>query len=136
MSEPLWISEQEAVAINAQVIARFGGVSGGVRDETLLTAALARPLNKWHYDDPRPDLFALAAAYAFAIARGHVFLDGNKRAAYVVAVTFLALNGVTCAPDGADIVNTLTALAAGELTEEAFAAWLGDNAVDPQAPRG
>ncbi len=136
MSEPLWISEQEAVAINAQVVARFGGLSDGVRHEDLLRVALARPLNKWHYDDPPSDLFALAAAYAFGIARGQVFLDGNKRAAYVAAVTFLALNGVTCAPDGADIVNTMMALASGDLGEDALAGWLGDNAVDSQAPRG
>jgi death-on-curing protein len=88
VSEPVWITDREAVALNHRLIALFGGLGGGARDENLLQAALARPLNKWHYDDPRPDLFALAAAYVFAIARGQVFIDGNKRTGHAVAAVF------------------------------------------------
>lgn len=40
-----------------------------------------------------PDLFHQAAAYLFHIIKGHVFHDGNKRAALATAVTFLAWNG-------------------------------------------
>lgn len=123
MKEPLWLTDDAAVAINAQVIAQFGGFGGGVRDESHLKAAVARPLNKWHYDEPRPDLYMLAAAYCFAIARGHVFHDGNKRTAYVVAIAFLALNGIACAPEQADIVETMVALAKGDLSEEDLAEW-------------
>ena len=113
MKEPLWISADEALAINRLLVAQFGGLDAGVRDENLLQAALARPLNKWHYDEPKPDVFALAAAYAFGVAKGHVFHDGNKRAAYVVAATFLDINGVTCAPAQAHIVETMGAVADG-----------------------
>jgi death-on-curing protein len=123
VKEPLWISAGEALAINRMLVAQFGGLDAGVRDENLLQAALGRPLNKWHYDEPKPDLFVLAAAYAFGIAKGHVFHDGNKRAAYVIAVTFLDINGIVCAPAQADIVETMVAVADGSTSEAALADW-------------
>jgi death-on-curing protein len=93
VTDPIWISDAEAVAINAHAIDLFGGLQAGVRDETLLQAALARPLNKWHYDEPHPDVFELAAAYAFALCKGRVFHAGNKRTSHAVAATFLENNG-------------------------------------------
>ncbi|MEP7006055.1 MAG: type II toxin-antitoxin system death-on-curing family toxin, partial [Sphingomonas bacterium] len=83
--------------------------------------AAACPLNKHAYGEN--DLFALAAAYAFGIARNHPFNDGNKRTAWVMARLFLRLNGVTIAFDKADAIVTVLALAAGELPEEAMAGW-------------
>ena len=124
MSEPVWITALEAVALNHRLIQLFGGLAGGPRDENLLQAALARPLNKWHYDEPRPDLFALAAAYAFAIARGHVFMDGNKRTAHALAAVFLANNGIDHRASEDEVVAVMIALADGALSEDEFAAWL------------
>lgn len=131
MKEPIWISADEALAINRMLVAQFGGLDAGVRDENLLQAALGRPLNKWHYDEPKPDLFVLAAAYAFGVAKGHVFHDGNKRAAYVVAVTFLDVNGIVCAPAQADIVETMVAVADGSMSEAALADWFRNNVRRP-----
>jgi death-on-curing protein len=131
VKESLWISADEALAINRMLVAQFGGLDAGVRDENLLQAALGRPLNKWHYDEPKPDLFVLAAAYAFGIAKGHVFHDGNKRAAYVVAVTFLEINGTVCAPAQADIVETMVTVADGSMSEAALVAWFRTNVRRP-----
>lgn len=127
MKEPNWISADNCVAIHRRVIAQFGGLDAGVRDENLFQAALARPLNKWHYEDPKPDIFALAAAYAFGLAKGHVFHDGNKRTAYVVSLTFLAVNGVECAPEQADIVSTMVGLASGSIDEHEIGRWFRQN---------
>ena len=71
----------------------------------------------------------LAAIYAIAIARNHPFIDGNKRAAYVAMVLFLALNGIVFVPDYADAVITMLTMAAGELSDEAFVAWIRKYAV-------
>src|SRR5262249_17530097 len=109
------------------LVAQFGGLDAGVRDENLLQAALARPLNKWHYDEPKPNLFILAAAYAFGMAKGHVFHDGNKRAAYVVAVTFLEMSDVVCAPSQSDIVETMVAVAEGSMSESELGDWFRTN---------
>jgi death-on-curing protein len=127
VTDPLWVSAEEAIAINRMLVAQFGGLDAGVRDENLLQAALARPLNKWHYDEPKPSLFTLAAAYAFGVAKGHVFHDGNKRAAYVVAVIFLEMNDIVCAPSQSDIVETMVSVAEGSTSEAELAEWFRSN---------
>ena len=128
MNEPIWIGAEDALAFNHKLVAAFGGVAAGARDENLLLAAIARPLNKWHYADARPSLFELAAAYAFGIARGHAFHDGNKRTAYFVALTFLEVNGVVCDPPREESLDRMARLAEGTIDEDAFAAWLARHA--------
>lgn len=123
MSAPVWITDREAVALNHRLTTMFGGLGGGARDESLLQAALARPINKWHYDEPRPDLYELAAAYAFAIARGHVFLDGNKRTAHAVAAVFLLNNDIEHVAPEEEVVVAMIGAADGSLSEAQLAAW-------------
>ena len=82
---------------------------------------MARPRNLDVYGDPDPA--ALAAAYAFGIARNHPFVDGNKRTAAVVSETFLMLNGYRVEASDAEVVVAFLALAAGELSEEDMADW-------------
>lgn len=122
-NEPLWVDEGEAVAINALLVERFGGLAAGVRDTNLLRAALARPLNKWHYDEPKPTIFELAAAYAFALCKGHAFFDGNKRIAHAVAAVFLDINGVDHRAPREEVVATMLGLADGSIGEREAAAW-------------
>lgn len=117
---PRWLSERAVLAMHALQIAEHGG-GEGVRDFGLLNSALARPLNLAAYGEP--DLPSLAAAYAFGIARNHPFVDGNKRTAFVVPVTFLALNGLDFQASERDVVETILALAAGQLEEAALADW-------------
>jgi death on curing protein len=126
VNAPVWITDREAVALNHRLTTLFGGLGGGARDENLLRAALARPINKWHYDQPRPDLCELAAAYAFAIARGHVFLDGNKRTAHAVAAVFLANNGIGHAAAEDEVVAAMIGVAEGSLSETELVAWFRD----------
>jgi death-on-curing protein len=123
VNEPVWVTDLEAVTLNHRLTTLFGGLGGGARDENLLRAALARPINKWHYEHPRPDLFDLAAAYAFAIARGHVFLDGNKRTAHAVAAVFLLNNGIKHAAREEEVVAAMIGAAEGSLSEGELAAW-------------
>jgi len=125
--EPVWLGADVAVAINARSIAVWGGQFTNVRDENLLRAAIARPLNKWHFNPVRPTIFELAAAYCFALAKGHVFQDANKRTAYVVSVTFLERNGIIFAPDLLDAIRMLDAAAEGSATEDDLANWFERN---------
>ena len=127
--EPVWVDDNEIAVINAQAVGIFGGLSGNVRDENLLKAAVGRPLNKWHYDDPNPDIFTLAAAYCFALIKGHVFYDGNKRTAYIVAVVFLRWNGFLCAPEQADTIEMMLGAADGSVSEGQLADWFKKNSV-------
>ena len=110
--------------LHAQSLAEHGG-SEGVRDEGLLDSALGRPQNLFAYG--QPTLFALAASYAFGLVKNHPFIDGNKRTAFVVATTFLELNGYGFRASEVDAAVQMLALAAGEMSEGDFAAWMKTN---------
>ncbi len=116
-----WLNRQALLAAHNEQLAEHGGASG-LRDERLFDSALARPENLAAYG--KPDVFDLAAAYGFGLARNHPFVDGNKRVAAIAAETFLALNGHALNVDDAAFVMTFLALAAGELSEEGLADWL------------
>lgn len=108
------------LAIHDEQIAEHGGI-GGVRDVAVVESALARPRNLVAYG--KPDAAALAAAYAFGICSNHGFLDGNKRTAYVVAETFLDLNGYAMEASDEAVVHAVLAVASGGMTEEQLEKW-------------
>lgn len=123
MDDPIWISKELTLAIHSRQLAEHGGADG-VRDEGLLESALSRPRNQFAYEDPTPGIPALAASYAFGIARNHAFIDGNKRTAYVVCRTFLILNGYDMTADRVERYLAFLALAEGTLSETELTAWL------------
>jgi death-on-curing protein len=122
--EPVWLTYDQVFAIHSMQLRRFGGAAG-LRDEGLLRSALERPVNKWHYE--RVGLAQLAAAYAFGLAKNHAFVDGNKRIAFMSMLVFLRRNGVRFAPGRAHATTMMMALAAGEVSEESLARWIGEH---------
>lgn len=118
--EPIWLEAEVALAVHDRQLAEHGGASG-VRDNGAMESALARPINQWAYGES--DACALAAAYGFGIARNHPFADGNKRTAWVLARLFLKLNGISLMFDSKEAIQTMLALAAGELSEDDLADW-------------
>ncbi len=123
MAEIVWLFEATVRAIHYRQLAEHGG-SEGLRDEGLLSSALARPQNLLAYRKPVPDLAALAGAYAFGIARDHPFVDGNKRTALVAMRTFLLLNEVDLKASQDEKYLTILSLAQGKLTEAELADWI------------
>lgn len=117
----IWLDRRVMLAVHEEQLAEHGGASG-IRDEGVFDSALNRPLNLAAYGDP--DVAALAAAYGFGLARNRPFVDGNKRTAFVAVELFLWLNGQQLVADDASCVLTTLALAAGDLSEDAFADWL------------
>ena len=128
MKEPVWVLREVVLALHEMSLAEHGG-SSGTRDEGLLDSALGKPLNLLAYGSP--NLFELAASYASGLAKNHPFIDGNKRVAFVTAITFLELNGFEFFASEADAALRTLALAAGELTESGYAAWLEANCRKP-----
>lgn len=126
MTEPRWLVKEALLLLHRESLRQFGGADG-LRDEGLLDSALARPLNRFAYEGER-DLCRLAAAYAKGIAQNHPFVDGNKRAALTAAGVFLMLNGMELTAEPAMTTVAMLDLAAGEMTEDEFAAWLRDHA--------
>ena len=121
MSRWIWLDHAVILAVHDMQLAEHGG-GAGVRDAGLLDAALAKPLNLAAYGEP--DASALAAAYGYGISRNHAFIDGNMRTGFVAAELFLRLNGFNLSTSDADCVLTMLAVAAGDISEDAFAAWL------------
>jgi death on curing protein len=124
MSEPIWLDVDEVIDMHAEELAIFGGPEG-IRDRGLLESAILRPVNQWHYG--QTDIAALAAAYAFGLARNHAFVDGNKRIAFHAMMVFLRGNGIEFSPDPAHATEIILSLAAGEVSEESLTRWIRDN---------
>ncbi len=126
MNEPIWIERDEARLIHQMQLAEHGGTTG-IRDRGLFESAMDRPRNLFAYPDPPATLFQRAAAYAFGLAKNHAFVDGNKRTALVVCLSFLRLNGIAIVATDEDRYLTFYGLAAGDLTEPDLVAWLQQN---------
>jgi death-on-curing protein len=123
--EPLWITYEQAIAIHSRQLRRFGGAPG-LRDDGMLRSVLELPVDKWSYEQAA--LPELAAAYAFGFAKdNHVFVDGNKRIAFMAMMTFLRRNRIAFAPDRAQATTMILSLAAGEVSEESLTRWIRDN---------
>lgn len=127
MKEPRWIEPQALLLLHSTSLAEHGGLEG-VRDEGLLESALSRPRNKFSYDS-ESDIFDLAAAYGFGLAKNHPFNDGNKRIAFIAIGLFLAINGHRLVADQMDAIQTMLDLAAGRLTEGTLSDWVRKHAV-------
>jgi death-on-curing protein len=120
----VWLSRQLILAIHDEQLAERGGATG-IRDEGLLESAFAQPLNR--AGDGEPDIAELAAVYAIGIARNRPFVDGNKRTAFAALFMFLALNGLVFEPPEVDATLTVLRLAAGEIEDDEFIAWVRAN---------
>ena len=124
MREPRWLPKDLMLHVHNRQLAEHGG-GAGVRDEGLLESALARPQNQFTYGET--DVAALAGAYAFGIAKNHPFIDGNKRTAFVACELFLAANGYDLVASDEECLAMMLGLAASEIGEADFAAWLCEN---------
>ena len=127
MSEPIWLDQPATMLAHDEVIALTGGAAG-LRDEGLILSALSRPLNAYGYEG-QEDIAVLGATYAVAIAKNHPFIDGNKRAAFVGMVVFLASNGLRLTATQDDATATMYGVADGSVGIDALAAWVRANSV-------
>jgi death-on-curing protein len=123
MNEPVWIELQEARLIHQMQLAEHGGTNG-IRDQGIFESAMDRPRNLFAHSDPPATLFQIAAAYAFWLTKRQAFVDGNKRTAFVVCISFLRQNNIVLVASQEDRYLTFYALAAGDLNEAELASWL------------
>jgi death-on-curing protein len=122
VNEPVWLKRAWVDALHFRQLQRFGG-RYGVRDEGAIESAIARPRHQWEYAEDK-DIASLAAAYGYGLARNHGYIDGNKRVGFVAMAVFLELNGWTVVAPESEVVQTMLAVAAGELSETDLAVWL------------
>ncbi len=125
MNEPRWIERKECLVIHEMMLARHGGMAG-IRDEASLAAALAQPRER--FAATGGPLAELAAAYGAAIANTQPFLSGNACMAFLIAVTFLRVNGLVFTGAETSAVEETLALTRGASTESFYALFLKCNA--------
>ena len=121
MKEPIWLNREDCLAIHEMILSQHGGLAGA-RDEGLLESALAKPQHLFAYTSPT--WAEMAASYAAGIILNHPFLDGNKRTGFLLAATFLELNGRALTATEESVVEKTLALASGTLTQTRYAGWL------------
>lgn len=121
--EPLFLTVTEVLSFHKYQIQRFGGEEG-IRDAGLLESALAQPCVSYGGKWLHRDLYEMAAAYAFHICKNHPFLDGNKRTAFVSALVFLSLNGISVSDPKEKLPEAIENIATNVLNKEGFAALL------------
>lgn len=124
MTNWVWLDSDALLAAHDEQLAEHGGASG-IRDIGMFESALARPKNQAAYGEP--DAAALAAAYAFALAKNHPFIDGNKRIALVALESFLVLNGFNLIADDGQATLVILSVAAGSFGEEELTTWIRKN---------
>jgi death-on-curing protein len=122
VNDPIWIEARDALTVHDRLLALHGR-AGGLREESLLLSALARPQHVHAYSEAA-DIVDLAAAYTAGIVRNHPFVDGNKRTGFVVGILFLELNGYRFTATEEAAAQAVLNLAAGQLDEAAYAAFL------------
>jgi death-on-curing protein len=131
VTEPVWIDEREALILHERLLVLYGGAAG-VRDAGLLQSALARPRQHAAYAEGA-DLIYLAALATAGVVKNHPFVDGNKRTGFLLGVLFPELNGYRFTARQEEAANAILALAAGQLDERGYAAFLAANVVAANA---
>ena len=122
MKEPVWIDERDALVLHDRLLAWHGGAAG-LRDDSLLKSAPARPRQHFAY----ADIINMATAYTAGIVRNHPFVDGNKRTGFVIGILFLELNGYRFTASEADAANAVLELAGGKMDETNYSTFLQTN---------
>ena len=117
---PVFLNLSEVLRIHRDQIERYGG-EPGIRDLGLLQSALAMPAAGFGGRFLHNDLFEMAAAYLFHITRNHPFVDGNKRTGAACALVFLELNDIEIKAGVEELVEMVTAVAAGRAKKDAIA---------------
>ncbi|MGW6660792.1 type II toxin-antitoxin system death-on-curing family toxin [Rhodococcus sp. NPDC055024] len=90
----VFLDVETVLAINSQ----HGGPGAGVRDAEGIKAAVARPMSGTIDQEFFPSIWEKAAVYLHGLSSTQYFHDGNKRTAWLAAVTFLNLNGKALPP--------------------------------------
>ncbi|QAU22578.1 type II toxin-antitoxin system death-on-curing family toxin [Dyella sp. M7H15-1] len=112
------------IAVHDEILAKYGGLPGfanGGRGG--VEAAIQRVENHIFYADLN-DVFGIAAAYAIAIARGHVFNDANKRTGLACAMTYLEAEGIVIG-EFSNLEEVMVDVAQGTVDQGDFAEYLG-----------
>ncbi len=119
-----WPSRRSIELLHEEAIAEHGGTPG-LRDADSLNSLLVQLTQNTNQSER--DIAQLAASCGCGLIKKHAFIDGNKRVAFLSVGLFLFLNGYRLNASQVDAARTILKLAASEISEEQFAAWIHTN---------
>lgn len=122
---PLTIDMETVITIHHDILQSTGGISGLSGDKSL-DGTLNRIDTRIIYEG-LSDPIEIAAWYGYAIARGHNFVDGNKRTALVCMDVYLDLVNINIDlshPIPEDLATLMEDVAEGRLTQQELVGWL------------
>jgi len=125
--EPVFLTTEEVALFNLIEIQEFGGELVAIRDQNMLESAVNTPKQTFGKEFLHTDIYAMAAAYLYHIAKNHPFVDGNKRTAVVSAAVFLELNGLTLEMEGKKLEEMTQNVVQGSVSKEDVAQAFREN---------
>ena len=99
------------------------------RDLGLLESCLARPKTSLFGEDAYPALSLKAAALMHSVVTSQPLIDGNKRTAWALMITFMLLNGFEIVAETDDAFDFVLAVATQNLDLQGIAEWIDMHAV-------
>lgn len=122
-----YLTAEDILVLHDRIIEETRGAHG-VRDLGLLIAAVERPRMRFGNKELYSDVFVKAAALFESLARGHAFIDGNKRTAIVAGARFLFLNGYTLTATNRGLEKFVLSAVVKKLPVARIAVWLKKHA--------
>ena len=95
-----------------------------VRDVGLLQSSLARPNTTLYGADAYPSLDLKAAALMHSIVTSHPLIDGNKRTAWALMITFVLLTGFEVVAETDDAFDFVLGVATESRDLDSIASWI------------
>ena len=117
------LTKDQIILLHSQLIAETGG-SDGIRDDGLLESAVNTPIQSFAGTDLFPTALEKAARLGFGLIKNHAFVDGNKRIGAHAMLMTLALNQIAISYTQKELINIITAVAAGNSSYDDLLTWL------------
>ncbi len=118
-----WYPSVEDVLVFHEIQIRIFGGASGVRDMGLVEMAVYRPRTGYYQD-----ILEEASALWESFMMNHPFVDGNKRVAADVMLTFLKVNGIDVTADSQAMIKFIYGLFDEKtVTFKNLDAWLRQN---------
>ena len=117
------LAKEQIIKLHEYLIRETGG-SQGLRDESLLDAAMHAPFQSYDGIDMFPSIQQKAARLGFGLVKNHAFIDGNKRIGAHVMLVFLALNKIELVYEQSELSDVILKIASDEYGFPELLQWI------------
>jgi death-on-curing protein len=117
------LNVSEVISLHEKLVAATGG-SPGLRDIGLLESAVLGCYQSFGNVDLYPSIIEKAARIAYAVAKNHPFIDGNKRVAVTSMLVMLRLNQIVLSYTQDELITLGLGIADGSISYDEIRGWI------------